>query len=538
MVPGDPGKLPAVRAPAGLHVEIVALGQHLRPALAPGVDHGDPVLIVVIVVHVGDPAPVGRDDRRGGLAERRRDRPSRPAPQRHAIEPARLVHHEVRVSPMDGEIAAAVADLRTHVQIRAELARGIVRSALGQEHAPPRAPLEPHQRAPVGVPAGALQAPVLGQASRRHKARPPSVRPGRLFGHRQPRKDAYQLALPLSPGRHREPMVALHVHARAAVGHGPHQHRLVWPEVVAGIVSGGLGPGVVAEGGQVEHGGEEVLDDLAALMGDVSGHGEGLQVDLGAHHRRADVQERAFLQARDALGEDQEVAVGGRTGGGRVEVGVLVEDVLPDRHVHRHRHAQAHARRQHARLAEGELAFLDHAPDRLAEADSCSGRGDGRFVDPARFLPQPELAGAHVAGHALAGPADQGQLEVVDRPGPVQRHVREQAALHEVDQQRPVARAEHVGPAAEHDGAAGAGGGHDAPGDLGDRRVVERLARAGWVDHHRAIHVVDPLRQRPQLQPAAVKRLERHRGPLSFFTTEGGRTRRKAQTVGWAKPPL
>ena len=90
----------------------------------------------------------------------------------------------------------------------------------------------------------------------------------------------------------------------------------------------------------------------------------------GPHHGGADVQEHAALQPRDALGEDEEIGVGGRAGGRRVEIGVLVDDVLADRHVDRHRHAQPVARRQHARLAVGELLLLDHPPDGLAEADA------------------------------------------------------------------------------------------------------------------------------------------------------------------------
>jgi hypothetical protein len=68
-------------------------------------------------------------------------------------------------------------------------------------------------------------------------------------------------------------------------------------------------------------------------MGAVAGHREGFEVDLGASDRRADVEEDAPFQLRDAVGEDQEVGVAGGAEGGTVAVGVGVDDVAADGHV-------------------------------------------------------------------------------------------------------------------------------------------------------------------------------------------------------------
>ncbi len=202
----------------------------------------------------------------------------------------------------------------------------------------------------------------------------------------------------------------------------------------------------------------------------------------------------APFQPRYALGEDEEVGVGGGAGGGRVEVGVLVDDVLADGHVDRHRHAQANAGRQHARLTIGELLLLDHPPESFAQADAAPRGGDGGLVDSARLLPQTELAAGDVPGHALAGPADHGQLEVVDRPGAVEGQVREQSPLHEVDQERSVAFAEHVGSAGE-DHRPPVGRRRDDPlGQPRQRGVGKGLPRTVGLDEATAVDVMRPAR--------------------------------------------
>ena len=188
-------------------------------------------------------------------------------------------------------------------------------------------------------------------------------------------------------------MVALDVVALAAVGHRPHEHRLIGAEVVAGVALGGFAGQLVAEAGMSKTAVVKWRIVAAVLVGDVAGHGQGLQVDLRAHHRRADVQQHAAFEPVDVLGEDEEIGVAGRAGGGRVEIGVLVDDVLPDAHVDGHRHAEPDAGGQHARLAVGELLLFDHPADRLAQPDAVAAAGRGGVVDPAGLVPQAELPG-------------------------------------------------------------------------------------------------------------------------------------------------
>src|SRR5205823_9099698 len=52
-------------------------------------------------------------------------------------------------------------------------------------------------------------------------------------------------------------------------------------------------------------------------------------------------------------------------------------------------------------------------------------------VHLAGLFPQPELAARHVPRHALGAGADECELPVVDRPGPVHRDERDEAAFHE-----------------------------------------------------------------------------------------------------------
>ncbi len=78
---------------------------------------------------------------------------------------------------------------------------------------------------------------------------------------------------------------------------------------------------------------------------------------------------------------------------------------------------------QDARLGEGETAVDDGPADGLAQPDAVAASGARRLVDAAGLPPEAELAGADVAGDALRGPADEGQLIIVDGPGAVEGDV-------------------------------------------------------------------------------------------------------------------
>jgi hypothetical protein len=62
MIPGNPRQMPPVGAPAGLHVEIAARCQNLRPLVPFGVDDGQAILNAV-VVDISHKSAVGRNRR-------------------------------------------------------------------------------------------------------------------------------------------------------------------------------------------------------------------------------------------------------------------------------------------------------------------------------------------------------------------------------------------------------------------------------------------------------------------------------------------
>ncbi len=154
MIPGDPGKPLAVRAEAGLHEEIVTVGEDLGPVSSFNVDDGDAVGSVFVVMDVREPAAVGRNDGGSGLAESGRDGACGTAAQCDAADAAGLVDHEVGEAAADGEIAAAIADLGADVPFGRELARGVARGVLGHEHAVAGTAFEPHQGLAVAIPIG------------------------------------------------------------------------------------------------------------------------------------------------------------------------------------------------------------------------------------------------------------------------------------------------------------------------------------------------------------------------------------------------
>ena len=103
-------------------------------------------------------------------------------------------------------------------------------------------------------------------------------------------------------------------------------------------------------------------------------------------------------------------------------------------------------------------------------------RRHGGVVDPAGLVPQAELAGADVSGDALAGAADHGQLEIVDRPGAVQgQWVNSRRSIRSISSGPLPLRAR--GPRSRTSPCFPARARVDDPlGQLGQGRVVERLA--------------------------------------------------------------
>src|SRR5690606_21313481 len=136
--------------------------------------------------------------------------------------------------------------------------------------------------------------------------------------------------------------------ARAAVGDGSDQDGLPGPEVVAGRTALSLGLKRFGQVDQVEDGGGEVADAAMRLMRDIPRHGECLEIDLGPHNGGAEIEQDPAFEVFDGGGKAQEVAVGGRSDGGAVAIGVFVDDVVTDADVNGDRDPESVASGQDA----------------------------------------------------------------------------------------------------------------------------------------------------------------------------------------------
>ena len=136
---------------------------------------------------------------------------------------------------------------------------------------------------------------------------------------------------------------------------------------------------VALNGNEVEGGGREVGDAAAFLMGHVAGHRQGLEIDFRPHHGRADAEEDAAFEPIDGVADGQKIAVAGGAERGRIEVGMLVQDVVADADVDRDRHVQPHAGGEDAEVLVRIIAFEDVPADR-------SRRGPGRAAAPSRTM--------------------------------------------------------------------------------------------------------------------------------------------------------
>lgn len=133
------------------------------------------------------------------------------------------------------------------------------------------------------------------------------------------------------------------------------------------------------------------------------------------------------------MGEDQEIGVAGGTEGGSVAVGVGVDDVAADGDMAGDRDAQSPAGRAQTDVAVRELFCFDGAADRFAESFVAGGTLLNDFIESAGFLPEAELTLLYPLRDVFAGAADEGQLEVVNDPGPVGSDVRDPASFQQID---------------------------------------------------------------------------------------------------------
>src|ERR1022692_1096691 len=239
-------------------------------------------------------------------------------------------------------------------------------------------------------------------------------------------------------------MLAAEIEALAAIGDGADQHGFVGPEVVAGIGFGQFLAMVAQNGDEVEDRGGEVADGAGFPMGHVARHGEGLQVDLRPHDGGTEVEQHAAFEALHGAREDEEIAITGRAERGAVAVGVLVNDVVADAHVHGHRHAGAPGGGENRKLAVRVAARIDAAADVFAEAERFGGGLPNPIVQLAGLAPETEFAGADVAVDAFGGGAEAGQFVIVNGAGAVHGDVIDEAALHQVDDVAVDARAQDM----------------------------------------------------------------------------------------------
>ena len=186
MIPLHPGEAPSVRAPGRLHHEVAAPREALGPAATGAVDDRDRILAFVRV-DVCDPTPVRADRGRGHLPERGCDRLGRPAAERPPVNTLVVGTDEEEVAVGEGEVAPAVADIGSHGDVAAEVARGDVRrhwlaGRLRNDNYPAvGAAFEPAEGAPVAVPARAAQTKTGSERGRGHGALPEAI--AAVFGH-------------------------------------------------------------------------------------------------------------------------------------------------------------------------------------------------------------------------------------------------------------------------------------------------------------------------------------------------------------------
>ncbi len=139
----------------------------------------------------------------------------------------------------------------------------------------------------------------------------------------------------------------------------------------------------------VEDGRGEVAEFFPLLMGDVEGHREGFEVDLGAGDCRADVEIHAAFQLRHTVGENQEVGIARGAEGGSVAVGVDVDDVAADGYVAGDGDAASPTGGTQAHVAMGKSFGFDHTADSLAETFAPVGGLADDVVEAASFRQRP-----------------------------------------------------------------------------------------------------------------------------------------------------
>ena len=266
----------------------------------------------------------------------------------------------------------------------------------------------------------------------------------------------------------------------------------------------------------------EVVDATDALLEDLRGH-----------DGRADAQDHATIELLHRAAEQRKVHARRAPDDAAVEPRMVRDDVVADARVDGEGDFVARGLREHAAVAvrvrddvlagleaealdgleqvgarggervawlglnllrqlglggDERAVLVDELAERLAVAEAAHGPGQQREVDEApRFVPGAEVAGGDVVADALGGAAQPGKFPVVNRPGPVGREVRKEAAVEHLAEEELPAVLHEVRAVDEHHGCVAFERGLDVLRATLDERGVEVAdgrGRGGRLDEH------------------------------------------------------
>ena len=220
--------------------------------------------------------------------------------------------------------------------------------------------------------------------------------------------------------------------------------------------------------------------EVPHVVPQVSGHRESLQEDLRHDDGRAGVDpDPSAAEPGDDPPDRREVADRHLADERPVHARVLDERVGPERDVDGERDVRLRRRGEEGEVAVREAAAEDRLAERAAVADALLPPGAQRAEDPlARLAAHPELARLEDGADVLGRLPVEGDLEVVDAARAVRREGRHEAALDEVDEDRPEPRLQDVGPEGDDDRLALPPRRVDRRGDLPERLGGEDLRQA------------------------------------------------------------
>ena len=268
-------------------------------------------------------------------------------------------------------------------------------------------------------------------------------------------------------------MMPLEVKTLAAVGDGAYQDGLPWPVIVMRLDLGKRGVIVGRKVQQIENRGGEMPDGAAFLVRDISGHGQGLEVNFRSHYRGAEVEQHAAFKRFHGFREDQKIAVRGFAEHCAVAIRVLVDDVIADADMDCGGNAQPPGGSIKAHVTMRKSALLNGAADCATHAEPVACAGPERVVNPTGLLPQPELSFLNIPPHILRRFANQGHLEIVNRARAVSGKVRDYVPLHELDDEARATLLDHMRAHHQDDRIAVLARLNDAINELRKVRMIE-----------------------------------------------------------------